>query len=231
MVIIPSAVSLTPAGTWRGFRTLMPIAIFSLPFGIAFGAAAVGGGLSPTQAIAMSCLVFSGAAQFAALDSLRAIIPWEQLALVTLAVSARLVVMGAALGPWLNGTGRLKRLTVSAWLSDPNFAHSQSAMRNGERDIGHLLGGGLALWSNWVVGTAIGALAGDFIGDVSRFGFDLILPTYFATIVAGELRSTVALLPIAVASVVALVASLYLPGGWAVIAAGLAGAAASMLRR
>jgi predicted branched-subunit amino acid permease len=230
MVIKVDPVVLTPAGTWRGFRDLLPIAMFSLPFGIGFGAAAINTGLAPFDAIVMSALVFSGAAQFAMLDFVGTDITLASLALVVLAVSARLTVMGAALAPWLNTLPAPRRFAVLAWLSDPNFAKSQPALHGGERDAGYLLGGGLALWTNWVAGTAIGALAGDIIGDVAGFGFDIIVVAFFVTVVVGELRKPPMILPVAVAAVAAISTAGILPDGWNVIAAALSGAVTTLLR-
>ena len=57
--------------TMQGVKTavvrLFPIALFTLPFGLAFGVAALEAGLTDVQAISMSVLAFYSAAQFAAL--------------------------------------------------------------------------------------------------------------------------------------------------------------------
>lgn len=225
----PSA-RLTFRGVLRGFGDLLPVALFSMPFGVAFGVAATEAGLSPAQTIFMSAVVFSGVAQFAALDILPGDIGWLSLALVVLAVSARHVIMGAALSGWLMGLPGASRLAVLAWLSDPNFARSHMLHREGEQDVGLLLGGGLALWANWVAGTVVGALAGEALGDVSRFGFDVVLLVYFASIVAGEGRRPTMFLPIAVAAAVAVLSHGVLPTGWNVILAALAGGSVSLLR-
>ena len=88
-------------GIARGVRRIFPVAVFVVPFGIAFGAAAIEAGLTLVQAVAMSVLVFSGAAQFAALDFWPGPVAFGSLALVVLALNARHIVMGAAL--WTHG--------------------------------------------------------------------------------------------------------------------------------
>lgn len=96
-----SKVHLSRKGVVTGMRRLFPVAIFVIPFGLAFGAAASEAGLHPAQSIALSVLTFSGAAQFAALDFWSDPIAFGSLALVVLALNARHVIMGAALSPWV----------------------------------------------------------------------------------------------------------------------------------
>lgn len=221
---------LTFPGVLRGFADLLPVALFSMPFGVAFGVVSTEAGLSPAQTIFMSAVVFSGAAQFAALDNLRSDIDWLSLALVVLAVSARHVIMGAALSGWIMGISRSRRFAVLAWLSDANFARAHTLHRQGERDIGFLLGSGLALWANWVAGSIVGALAGEALGNVSRFGFDVVLLVYFASIVTGEGRRPTMFAPIVVAVAVAVLSHGFLPAGWNVILAAFAGGTVSLLK-
>jgi len=223
-------IRLTAKGVWRGFREMFAIALFSIPFGIAFGTAAADAGVPPLETILMSVFTFSGVAQFAALEFWREPVAWGMLIFVVTAGSARLIVMGAVLAPWLNRLTPGRRFLALAWLSDPNFAKSQPAYRAGERDAGTLLGAGLALWSLWVIGTVIGALAGNVIGDVSVYGFDVVMVCFFSAMVAGEAGRRTAFLPIAAAALVAVVTLPWLPGGWNVIAAALAGGAVTVLR-
>lgn len=220
---------ITAGGTWRGFRELFALALYSVPFGIAFGAAAAESGMTAIQTIAMSALVFSGTAQFAALDASNAQVGWLSLALVVFAVSARLIVMGATLAPHLNSLSSSRRHVIAFFISDPNFAHSQAYFRKGGRDVGVLLGGGLALWINWVIGTAIGAFAGNLLGDVKAFGFDVVMVCFFATIVVAETRNSTTIAPIILAATVAIATLGWLPTGWNIIAAALVGAAVSLV--
>ncbi len=218
--------SFTTDGFFRGFKSLVWLAVFLIPFGIAFGAAAVERGISPEHTVIMSAAVFSAAAQFAALQM------WDaggvsSLLLVVLAVSTRHILLGAALSPWLNKIGRGPRLAGLTVLSDPNFADSSVAFERGETDVGRLVGGGAALWLSWVVGSAIGAVAGESFGDLSRFGIDALMVSYFAAMIVtrwmGRWRGWHTVLPAGAAAAVALIGLELLPAGWNVVAAALAG--------
>lgn len=229
-------VCLTMRGVQSGVRSMAAIAVFVVPYGLAFGVAAVEGGIPVGKAAAMSIFMFSGAAQFAALDL------WSShsllsLLLVVLAVSTRHIVLGASLSPWINQLPRRKRLLSLMVLSDPNFADSFMAFQRNENDIGRLVGGGLILWAAWVIGTLFGALIGAQFGDLDRFGMDVLMPCYFAAMVlaqwlgqgldqgARRWRVMQTVLPAIAAMLVALVGLQILPEGWNIIMAALAGGA------
>lgn len=224
-----SPIVLTAAGARDGARRMAPIALFVLPFGLAFGAAAVAAGLSPEAAVGMSALVFAGAAQFAGLELWSDPPPLMSLALVALAVNARLAVMGAALAPWLNALSLGRRLLALASLTDANFADGRAALRDGARDAGVLAGGGAALWLAWVSGTAAGAYAGASIGALEAFGLDLVMAAFFAAAVTGGLRSGGPVAPVVAGAAVAVATREVLPSGWHLIAAALAGGAVAAL--
>ncbi len=204
-------------------RGLFPISIFVIPFGIAFGVAADEQGVTAIQAIAMSILVFSGAAQFASLELWHKPIAFGSLALIVLALNARHIVIGAALSPWINALPIWKRALTLGFLSDPNFADSQPAFKSGERDIGRLLGGGLILWMNWIIGTTIGALAGAGIGDPEIFGLDVVMVCFFAATFTGRLENRTTIIPALIASTVAVLSIGFVPTGWNIILAAIVG--------
>ncbi|MEM7170530.1 MAG: AzlC family ABC transporter permease [Pseudomonadota bacterium] len=224
---------ITVAGVMGGIRALGPIAVFILPFGIAFGVAAIEKGMTAAQALAMSVLLYSAAAQFASLEYWPAGFPSLALALTIAAVSARMVIMGAALSPWSNEIPRKERLPAFFFLSDPNFADSFQSFQAGERDLGRLVGGGFILWIAWILGTAFGAAAGAQFGDLDLFGVDVLMAAYFTTMIVGPwlressvVRAVVQALPLIIAaSAVAVVGDMVLPAGWNIVAAALVGGA------
>jgi predicted branched-subunit amino acid permease len=185
----------------RGARdmagTLLPVAAF----GIAFGAAAVATGMSLASATAMSALVFAGASQFAALDVWSSPLPFLALAVVTVAINSRHIVLGATLHGLLAPLPRWKRHAAVLLLSDANWAATQQSAARGSRDAGHLIGGGAVMWLAWVAGTWIGAAAGGLFGDLERFG-----------------------VPWIVAAVATWGASYVVPDEWVVLLGALAGA-------
>jgi predicted branched-subunit amino acid permease len=94
--------------------------------------------------------------------------------------------MSVAAGPWFEGPP-WKRLFTSQLIVDESWA---LATRGGGRfDVPFLLGAGLTLYPVWVGGTAIGVLAGDFVGDPERLGLDAAFPALFLALLAGLVDS------------------------------------------
>ncbi|WP_108882472.1 AzlC family ABC transporter permease [Anderseniella sp. Alg231-50] len=223
---VTGEVVISAAGVRRGMRTMFALALFIIPYGMAFGVAAIDAGMPATHVVTMSVFVFSGAAQFASLEL------WTSasiisLLLVVLAVSARFVLLGASLSPWINRLSRPQRLAALAVLSDPNFADSLTAFKNHERDIGRLLGGGLVLWAAWIIGTAAGAVVGSSFGDLHRFGIDVLMPSYFAALLLAdwlsEWQGARTWLPAVAAALTAILGLHVLPPGWNIVGAAVAG--------
>ena len=85
----------------------------------------------------------------------------------------------------------------------------------------------------WLIGTAAGVALGGDLGDLSRFGLDLLALVFFTAVLSGLWRSVKEdLLPwlAAAAVAVAVVGSWLLPGGWHVLAGALAGGLVGVLR-
>jgi predicted branched-subunit amino acid permease len=213
----------TAPGVWRGVVDIAPLAAFVIPFGIAFGVAASAKGLPLETSVFMSVAIFAGASQFAVLDLWHAPLPLATLALTVLAVNGRLVMLGAALAPWLLKVPAGRRFAALLLLNDSNFAYAMAARARGELDAGILFGSGLVMWVMWAASTAAGAAAGSWAGDMSRFGFDAVMVAYFAAVVAGQWKGRGDLAPFAAAAAVAIVGAHVLPAGWHIIAGALAG--------
>lgn len=220
----------TASGVWRGSIEIAPVAAFVIPFGLAFGVAASAKGIAPGISLFMSVAIFAGASQFAALDLWHAPLPLATLALTVLAVNARHILLGAALAPWLLQIPIIRRLAALLFISDANFAYTMAARDRGEMDAGVLFGSGLVMWIMWIASTAVGALAGSLLGDVSRFGFDAVMVAYFTAVIAGQWKGRADLLPWIAAAAVAVAGTYVLPPGWHIIAGAFAGGAVGVWR-
>jgi 4-azaleucine resistance transporter AzlC len=208
---------------WRGAVEIAPLAAFVIPFGIAFGVAASARGMSPDISVFMSMAMFAGVAQFALLDLWHAPLPLAMLALTVLAVNGRLIMLGAALAPWLLKLPIGRRFAALLLLGDSNFAYAMATRDRADMDAGILFGSGLTQWVLWAVSTAVGAVAGSVLGDPSRFGLDAIMVAYFAAVVIGQWRGRADLAPYLTAAAVAIAGAYVLPPGWHIIAGALAG--------
>src|SRR3712207_4380927 len=95
----------TLAGCLQGARYTLPVLPGIVVFGCAFGAAAAQKELTLGQALGLSAFVFAGASQMVALELWRE--TWTPATIaavmvVTAVVNARMILMGAAIQPWLS---------------------------------------------------------------------------------------------------------------------------------
>jgi 4-azaleucine resistance transporter AzlC len=219
----PGRPCFTLRGVRRGAVETAALAAFVIPFGIAFGVAASAKGISPDISVFMSLAMFAGASQFAVIDLWHAPLPLATLALTVLAVNGRLIMLGAALAPWLLKIPAGRRLAALLLLNDSNFAYAMATRDRAEMDAGILFGSGVTMWVLWAGSTAVGALAGTMVGDLSRFGLDAIMVAYFAAVIVGQWRGQADLAPYLTAAVAAVAGAHVLPPGWHIIAGALAG--------
>lgn len=221
---------LTLAGCRRGAREILPLCTFVFVLAATFGVAARQAGLTTGVASIMSAVVFAGGAQFAALALLGPPPAIGPLLLGTLAINARLLLLGAALAPWLLGLPWWQRLAAVTVLSDANWAQAMRAHAGGERDAGVLVGAGFAMWVTWVIGTTTGALASLAVPDVGRFGLDALLVGFFAAALTGGWRGK-SDAPAAIgAAVVTLVMVELGVHDWSILIGAVGGAAAGAWR-
>lgn len=156
-------------------------------FGTAVGAAAAQKGMTLIEFSAMNAMVYAGAAQLVALGLWRESWTWAELisiALVTLTVNARLLLMGASLRPWLGNLPAGLVYPTLFFLTDANWIASQRYQQQGGRDIGMLIGAGLILWIVWLIAPIPGFLVGRLVSDPRAFGLDLVMPVFFVAMVA-----------------------------------------------
>ena len=226
--VTTSRPTLTLKGLFEGATLLLPILPGLVVYGLAFGAAAAHRGVSLVEAVALSGIVYAGAAQMVSLEVWRE--SWTiggvlTVALITATVNARFVLMGASLQPWLRGT---PPLTAGSWLFflvDANWLIASRYRESGGRDIGVFLGAGLLSWVLWVLATIPGHMAGTLVAEPRRYALDLVMPIFFAAMAVPLWRGVKASgRPWAVAGATALVVGQVAPGYAFIVAGALAGA-------
>jgi 4-azaleucine resistance transporter AzlC len=218
-------VSFTAAGVRRGFLVAQPLAPGVILYGVIFGVLASERGLSWLEALLMSAVVYSGTAQLAALQSWTASPDLLPLIATILIVNARYILYGAAIQPWLSQTTRGQAFASLFFLGDGNWALSMKQYASGNRDAGFVLGSGVATFLPWTVGTVVGHIAALSVPNPAALGLDFMLVAFAAAIGMAVWRGRADIWPAAAAAVAALALHHFLPGGWYIVGAGVAGAA------
>jgi 4-azaleucine resistance transporter AzlC len=203
------------------------------PFGIAAGLVGLSFGvvakpvMGAPAAIAMSVFVFAGAAQFGATAVLASGGSPLTAILAGLMLNARFLPMGVAVASSLTG-GPVRRALQGQTIVDASWAAAH--LGGGRFDRYLLMGATIPQYPAWVLGTVIGALAANKLGDPKALGLDAVFPAFFLGLLLPEARaSRLARVAAILGALIALVLTPFLPAGLPILLA--SGAALVGLRR
>ena len=215
------------AGVREGVRAGVPIAVAAGVVGVSFGVLAEPV-MGAAAAIAMSALVFAGAAQFAALSVLAAGGGAVPAILAGVLLNLRFLPMGVAVAPWLRG-GVLRRSGYGATINDASWALSSRG--EGRFDPAVMLGATIPQYPMWVLGTALGALGGELIGDPEDYGLDAVFPAFVLGLLLEEMRTRAGRAAALGGAAIALALIPFAPPGIPVLAAAVAAVLATFVDR
>lgn len=214
---------LTADGVRRGMQAAIPMGIGVFVYGVVFGLLARQVGLSWGENLLMNVIVLAGAAQTASLDQWSYPLPIVSIVITTLLVNLRLILLGAAVRPWLHQVPDRKVYPMLHVMADEGWAIAMNARRAGERDVGFFLGANLFVALCWVPSIVVGHVLGGGVGDPAAVGLDFAFTTIFAATLFAGYRSRFDLMPWGAAGAAALLASWLLPGNWYVLVGGVSG--------
>ena len=200
----------------EGARRVAPLVIPAAAFGLSFGVLAAAAGMGTWAPIVMSATTFAGAGQFAAasiLDEGGAVAAAMAAAAL---LNSRYVPIGISVAPLFRGPV-WRRVGEAQLIVDESWAISNRG--GGRFDRGLLLGAGLLLYPCWVLSTAVGAVAGDLIGDPEDLGLDAAFPALFLALLVPQVRTRVTLAAALGGAAIALAVVPFAPPGVPIIAA------------
>lgn len=142
---------------WLGVRRATPLAISSGFFGVLYGAACVSLGISPILAVLSCVLVFSGAVQFAVLGMLGEPVSFAAIAVSSLLICNRLILMGASIANHLRERTWTTRILSMAVLTDGAWAATIAEREFVDR-YWFFVCAGFWILLLWVLGTLLGAI-------------------------------------------------------------------------
>ena len=172
---------------FAGIKAGMPVCIgyFSVSFG--FGAMAIAQGLTIWQATLISASNLTSAGQFAGLTVIAAGAAIIEMILTQVVINSRYALMSLALGQRLGpnvGTG--KRLLAAFFNTDEVFALGMS--RGKHLTTAFFVGAGVISALGWILGTAIGAIAGSLLPESVRMALGVMLYGMFIAIVVPQAK-------------------------------------------
>jgi 4-azaleucine resistance transporter AzlC len=174
--------TVSPAAAFvSGAKAIVPVLLALIPFAVAFGATAMGSGLSTLEALAMSVFVFAGAAQLAAIPLISAGASVAVVVLTVLVINLRLTLYSASLAPHFRGLTAGWKGLLSYLLTDQAYAATITSFDDGRIEEPdkrwYYLGVALALWVTWQAATMLGVFLGAWASE--GWSLDFVLPLIF----------------------------------------------------
>jgi 4-azaleucine resistance transporter AzlC len=196
------------AGLFDGMRSVVPLLVGVIPFGLIFGVTAAGSAVGGGLGYASSVIIFAGAAQLATIQLVTAGSAAAVVIATALVINARHLMYSAALAPHFREFPARWRLALPYILTDQAFAVSVTRYE-AESDPDYkrwfFFGGAISLWVTWQVTSAAGVLLGASIPE--SWSLDYAIPLVFLALLVPALRDRPSVVAAVVGGVVALAAN------------------------
>lgn len=171
----------------HGAHNASPLTTGVIPFGLIAGVTAAGMGMSPTTAMGMTLLFYSGSAQIAVLQMLQNGALPLTIVLTALVINLRFLMYSASLAPHLHHLPRNKTWPLSYLLADQVFAlfSLRSAAGGLERFAFHYyMGAAITMWLGWNLAVLAGVFLGARIPEAWSLNFTIPL-SFLALLIPG----------------------------------------------
>ncbi|WP_210648588.1 AzlC family ABC transporter permease [Nocardioides sp. SYSU D00065] len=182
-----SDAALSPGERSGIVRDSLAVGVATGAYGIGFGAVSVASGLSVAQTCVLSLLMFTGASQFALAGVVAAGGAPMSGAATALLLGTRNTLYGLRMAPLLQWRG-WRRFAAAHVLIDESTAMAV----NRDSTAGARLGfatTGIAVFVLWNLATAVGAVAGEAVGDPRTFGLDAAVGAAFLALLWPRLEA------------------------------------------
>ena len=215
----------------RAVRGAAILSLSLIPFGITYGLLVREAGIHPLVGLLFSILLFTGSAQLVVISLITAGAGFLEMALATLFINLRYILMAGYLSPYVRMARRrllpLYALAVSTW-TPPLL--SSYVTQDRPRPHVYLLAIAITIWLGWIVVSAVGltiaAQMPPSLDTAARFAFPALLIGLIFSMVR---RLGQGLSAILVSGGFALALLTVMPAQWAMILGAMAGGAAGAM--
>ncbi|GAA6208387.1 AzlC family ABC transporter permease [Cognatishimia sp. WU-CL00825] len=213
-----------------GLRDALPILLAIAPYALVFGVYGIDQGMSSTEVLLASATIFAVASQYVMVELMGQDVPIWSILLAVLAVNFRHVLYSASLVQSLQAFSGTQKALAFFFLTDPQFASSAARATRQKLRPSYYFSYALVVYFVWICANILGSYFGRWLGDLSRFGLDFLLPMFFASLVIG-FRHRPGFSWVLTVSVMVSLAAFYLIGSpWHITLGGFAGIATAALR-
>ncbi|MEX9792588.1 AzlC family ABC transporter permease [Morganella morganii] len=184
-----------PAASLKDFFTgalhMTPLNLAVVPWAILAGSMAVDSGLTFAQSVAMSAMVFAGAAQLVTLGLLNSGAGVITILVSVFFITSQHLLYGLTLRPHVRPFSPLQRAGIGFLLTDELFAVSVAGRQR--LSFAYLFGAGLSFYLVWVLVSILGIVLAHSISDLSQLRLDFSVVATLLAIVVPLIKSKSAL--------------------------------------
>lgn len=203
----------------QGMIAMLPLSIAVIPWGILAGSMAINAGLSVPKAIAMSAVVFAGAAQLVSLGLHMSETSSIVILMTIFFLTSQHFIYALVWRDKVSHYSLKSRLSVGFLLTDELFALRANEPKHNRF---YLIGAGLCFYLFWLIFSVVGIVLASAIPNLDQFHLDFSIIAIFVPIIVSLIKSKAAAAGVAVSCSVAMIFYLLrLPG--ALIVAGISG--------
>jgi 4-azaleucine resistance transporter AzlC len=205
-----------------GLVALFPLWPGIVSIGLAYAVVSRSAGLTAFQIVALSVMLYSGAAQFAftALVNSHAS-AWGIIGTVAL-LNLRHILYGMAASRWLPTIGQPPRAVLAHCLVDESYGLTEAEVNRGRPSGWFLLGAGISLFTAWNIAVSLGLIISRFVSVPTDAGLDFIFPLSFVALTIPLLRTWHLRIAAICAGVTTIVVGTFAGSGLTIVAATIA---------
>ncbi|MBA4385101.1 MAG: branched-chain amino acid ABC transporter permease [Anaerolinea sp.] len=183
----------------------LPVVLGYIPVGFAYGVLGVNAGIGTFNTILMSLIVFAGSAQLMATGFfVQGLNPFS-IIITTFIVNLRHMLMSASLSTHMKQWRKFEVAGFCFELTDETFAVHSLRFNGGDTAALPAMTINLICQLSWVLGTILGALAGNLISDVRPFALDYALPAMFIALLILQVHNRKHVIVAVVGAVISIV--------------------------
>lgn len=212
---------------WAGVIDMLPLSLAVLPWGILAGSMAVEAGLSLAESVAMSALVYAGAAQLVSLTMVKSGVGLATILISIFFITLQHLLYGLTLRENVSVLKAKHRLSIGFLLTDELFALTGNKTKR-QFNVPYAIGAGLSFYVFWNLFSLIGILVANSVPDLAKFHLDFSIVATFIAIVVPMVKRLSTLIGVLLSLILSMVLSYWQTPG-AIIIAGIAGMFAAVI--
>ncbi|WP_130802887.1 AzlC family ABC transporter permease [Acinetobacter ihumii] len=171
---------------FQGTMAIMPLSIAVIPWAILAGSMAINAGLSFAKALAMSSMVFAGAAQLVSLSLVIEGVSKLTILITIFFLTAQHFIYALTFRNNISILPLKQRLSLGFLLTDELFAISLSPDK---RHPDYMLGAGLCFYLFWVIFSIVGIVMANMIPNLSDYHLDFSIVAIFIAMVVPLIKN------------------------------------------